>query len=38
MPEKAALTGCFNRIDLAFVEVGATPRVLMKLSIQLHLA
>ncbi len=38
MPESASLTGCFDRIDLAFVEREATPRLLMKLSIQLHLA
>jgi len=38
MPENASLTGCFDRIDLAFVEQEATLRVLMKLSIQLHLA
>jgi transposase-like protein len=38
MPENASLSGCFDRIDLGFVEREATPRVLMKLSIQLHLA
>jgi putative transposase len=38
MPKNASLSECFDRIDLAFIEREATPRVLMKLSIQLHLA
>ncbi|MFC7174340.1 IS6 family transposase [Haloplanus litoreus] len=38
MPENASLNGCLDRIELGFVEREATPRLLMKLSIQLHLA
>ena len=38
MPENARLSGCLDEIDLEFVEREATPRLLMKLSIQLHLA
>jgi len=38
MPKTAGLSGCLNEIDLEFVEREATPRLLMKLSIQLHLA
>jgi putative transposase len=38
MPENASLSGCIDRIELGFVEREATPRLLMKLSIQLHLA
>ena len=38
MPENDRLSGCLNDIDLEFVEREATPRLLMKLSIQLHLA
>ena len=38
MPENDRLVGCLNEIDLEFVEREATPRLLMKLSIQLHLA
>jgi len=38
MPKNARLSGCLNQIDLDFVEREATPRLLMKLSIQLHLA
>jgi len=38
MPENARLTGEIGQIDLDFVEREATPRLLMKLSIQLHLA
>jgi len=38
MPENDRLNGCLNQIELAFVEREATPRLLMKLSIQLHLA
>ena len=37
MPENARLSGCLDEIDLGFVEREATPRPLMKLSIQLHL-
>jgi transposase-like protein len=38
MPENARLGGCLDQIDLEFVEREATPRQLMKLSIQLHLS
>ena len=38
MPENARLSGCLDQIDLEFVEREATPPLLMKLSIQLHLA
>ena len=38
MPKSARLSGCLEEIDLDFVEREATPRLLMKLSIQLHLA
>ncbi|TMT87367.1 IS6 family transposase [Haloterrigena sp. H1] len=38
MPENARLDGCLDEINLDFVEREATPRLLMKLSIQLHLA
>jgi putative transposase len=38
MPENTRLTGSIDQIDLEFVEREATPRFLMKLSIQLHLA
>jgi hypothetical protein len=38
MPENARLDGSLGQIELAFVEREATPRLLMKLSIQLHLA
>ncbi|WP_248898173.1 IS6 family transposase [Haloplanus halobius] len=38
MPENASFNGCIDRIELGFVEREATPRLLMKLSIQLHLA
>ncbi|WP_121823450.1 IS6 family transposase [Halostella salina] len=38
MPENARLGGSIDQIDLEFVEREATPRLLMKLSIQLHLA
>ena len=37
MPKNARLNGCLDQIDLDFVEREATPRLLMKLSIQLHL-
>jgi len=36
MPENARLSGSLDQIDLEFVEREATPRLLMKLSIQLH--
>jgi transposase-like protein len=38
MPENAALNGCLDEIELGFVEREPTPQLLMKLSIQLHLA
>jgi transposase-like protein len=38
MPENASLSGTLDRIELEFVEREATPKLLMKLSIQLHLA
>jgi len=38
MPKNARLSGCLEEIHLDFVEREATPRLLMKLSIQLHLA
>lgn len=38
MPENVRLSGCLDEIDLSFVEREATPRLLMKLSIHLHLA
>ena len=38
MPENASLNGCIDRIELAFVEREETPRLLIKLSIQLYLA
>ena len=38
MPKNASLTRCFDQINVEFIEREATPRVLMKLSIQLHLA
>jgi putative transposase len=38
MPENARLNGCLDEIQLDFVEREATPRLLMKLGIQLHLA
>jgi putative transposase len=38
MPENASLSGSIDQIDLGFIEREATPRFLMKLSIQLHLA
>jgi len=38
MPKNARLNGCLDEINLEFVEREATPRLLMKLSIQLHLA
>ncbi|MDB2275399.1 IS6 family transposase [Halorubrum ezzemoulense] len=38
MPENDRLSGCLDEINLEFVEREATPQLLMKLSIQLHLA
>jgi hypothetical protein len=38
MPENASFSGCLDRIELDFVEREVTPRLLMKLNIQLHLA
>jgi transposase-like protein len=38
MPENVRLSGCLDEIHLDFVKREATPRLLMKLSIQLHLA
>ena len=38
MPENTRLSGSIDQIDLEFVEREATPRLLMKLGIQLHLA
>jgi len=38
MPENARLSGNLDEINLGFVEREATPRFLMKLNIQLHLA
>jgi len=38
MPENARFNGCLDEIELGFVEREATPKQLMKLGIQLHLA
>jgi len=38
MPENTRLNGSIDQINLEFVEREATPRLLMKLGIQLHLA
>ena len=38
MPENDRLNGCLDEIELGFVERESTPRFLMKLGIQLHLA
>ena len=38
MPENTRLGGSIDQIELGFVEREATPRLLMKLGIQLHLA
>jgi len=38
MSENASLNGNLDQIDLDLVEREATPRLLMKLSIQLHLS
>ena len=37
MPENASLSGSIDQINLDFVEREATPQLLIKLSIQLHL-
>jgi len=38
MPENTRLSGSIDQIELGFVEREATPKLLMKLGIQLHLA
>ena len=38
MPENDRLGGCLDEINVEFVEREATPKLLMKLSIQLHLS
>ena len=38
MPKNDRLNGCLDEINLDFVEREATPKLLMKLSIQLHLS
>ena len=38
MPENTRLGGSIDQIELGFVEREATPKLLMKLGIQLHLA
>ena len=38
MPENDRLSGCLDEINIDFVEREATPKLLMKLSIQLHLS
>jgi len=38
MPENDRLNGCLNEIELGFVKREPTPKLLMKLGIQLHLA
>ncbi len=38
MPKNDRLNGCLDEIELGFVERESTPRFLMKLGIQLHLA
>jgi hypothetical protein len=38
MAENTRFSGCLDEINLEFVEREATPRLLMKLSIQLHLS
>jgi transposase-like protein len=38
MPENDRLNGCLDEIELGFVERESTPKLLMKLGIQLHLA
>ena len=36
MPKTTGLNGCLDETELEFVEREATPRLLMKLSVQLH--
>ena len=38
MPKNARLSGSIDQVDVEFVEREATPRLLMKLGIQSHLA
>jgi len=38
MTENDCLNGCSNETELSLVERKATPKLLMKLGIQLHLA
>ncbi len=38
MPENTRLKGSIGQIELCFVEREATPRLLIKVGIQLHLA
>jgi len=38
MPENDRLNDCLNEIDLGFVKREMTPKLMVKLSIQLHLA
>ena len=38
MPENTRLSGSIDQIELDFVKREVTPRLLMKLGIQLHLA
>ena len=38
MPENDRLDGCLNEIKLGFVKREATPKLLVKLGIQLHFA
>ena len=38
MPENDRFNGCLDEINLEFVERESTPRLLINLSIQLHLA
>jgi len=38
MSENARLNGCLDEIELGIVEREATPKLLMKLGIQFHLA
>lgn len=38
MPENDRLSGCLDETNVDFVEQEVTPRLLMKLNIQLHLA
>jgi putative transposase len=38
MPENARFKSCLTEIESGFVEREATPKLLMKLDVQLHLA